>query len=115
MADGDKSTAYSTIGTDEAKRLIDQGTRVIDVRQPDEWQEGHIAQATLLPLNGPVPFDKALQQLALPQDEEVIFVCAGGFRSATASEVATQLGLKKVYNLANGMHGWSGRNYPTTR
>ncbi len=106
---------YTTIGTDEARQMIDAGTRVIDVRLPDEWKRGHIPQATLVPIQGIYSFGKALKDLNLPEDEEVIFVCASGQRSATASEIARVAGLKKVYNLANGMHGWVNRRYPVER
>lgn len=113
-ADEQEAFPYTTIGTDEAKRMIEQGTRVIDVRQLDEWQSGHIAQATLVPINGIYSFGQALKQLDLAENEEVIFVCRSGQRSATACEIALVAGLKKVYNLANGMNGWINRNYPVT-
>jgi rhodanese-related sulfurtransferase len=103
---------YKTIGTDEAKVLIESGVRIIDVRQKNEWDEGHIEQATLVPINGIYQFGKALQDLNLPTDEEVIFVCRSGQRSASASEIALVTGLTKVYNLANGMNGWLNRGYP---
>ena len=94
------------------KTLIEQGTRVIDVRQPEEWRTGHIAEAALVPINGIYEFGKALKELNLPPDEPVIFVCRSGQRSASASEIALVAGLNKVYNLANGMNGWASRNYP---
>ena len=106
---------YITIGTDEAKRMIEAGVRVIDVRQPDEWKRGHIPEAELVPINGIYSFGKALKDLKVPEDEEVIFVCAMGQRSASASEIALVAGLKKVYNLANGMNGWVARRYPIER
>ena len=110
--DENEAFPYQTIGTDDAKKLIEQGVRVIDVRQPEEWQSGHIAEATLVPLNGIYTFGQALKDLNLPADEEVIFVCRSGQRSATASEIALVAGLHKVYNLANGMNGWINRSYP---
>ncbi len=106
---------YTTIGTDEAKKMIESGARVIDVRQQDEWDRGHIPEAELVPLNGIYSFGKALKDLNLPEDEPVIFVCAMGQRSASAAEIALVAGLKKVYNLANGMHGWIARRYPIER
>jgi rhodanese-related sulfurtransferase len=106
---------YTTIGTDDAKRLIEAGAYVIDVRQPDEWFRGHIPEAQLVPLNGIYSFGKALKDLGLPEEEDVIFVCATGQRSASASEIALVAGLKKVYNLANGMNGWVARRYPIER
>ena len=54
---------------------------------------GHIAEAELVPLDGIYIFGKALKDLNLPADEDVIFVCASGQRSAAASEVALLVGL----------------------
>ena len=113
--DEEEAFPYTTIGTDDAKHMIEAGAHVIDVRQPDEWNRGHIPEAELVPLNGIYSFGKALKDLNLPEDEDVIFVCAMGQRSATASEIAMVAGLKKVYNLANGMHGWVARRYPIKR
>ena len=113
--DQDETYPYKTIGTDDAKSMIEAGARVIDVRRPDEWQRGHIPEATLVPLDGIYSYGKALKDLHLPDDEDVIFVCAVGQRSASASEIALVAGLKNVYNLANGMNGWFMRQYPIER
>ena len=113
--DADEALPYTTIGTDQAKHMIEAWERVIDVRQPEEWNRGHIAEATLVPLNGIYSFGKALQDLDLLADLDVIFVCAAGQRSASASEIALLTGLKKVYNLANGMNGWINRHYAIER
>jgi rhodanese-related sulfurtransferase len=113
--DEEEQFPYTTIGTDDAKRMIEAGTRVIDVRQQAEWNRGHIAEAELVPISGIYSFGKALQELHIMPDEEVIFVCAVGQRSAMAAEIASLLGLRKVYNLANGMNGWVNRGYPIER
>ncbi|MBO0782470.1 MAG: rhodanese-like domain-containing protein [Ktedonobacteraceae bacterium] len=114
--DQDEAYPYATIGTDQAKRMIESGAHVVDVRRPEEWNQGHIAQATLVPVEvGIYAFGKALQELQLPAEEDVIFVCASGRRSALASEIALLTGLKRVYNLANGMNGWVDSNYPVER
>src|SRR5438270_8939082 len=113
--DEDEVLPYTTIGTDEAKRMIEAGAHVIDVRQPEEWRRGHIPEAESVPLTGIYSFGKALKDLNLRKDEDFIFVCAMGQRSASASEIALVAGLKKVYNLANGMNGWVARRYPVER
>ena len=113
--DEEEALPYTTIGTDDAKSRIDAGTRIIDVRTPEEWNRGHIAEADLVTISGIYSFGKALKDLNLSPDEDVIFVCASGQRSATASEIASLVGLTKVYNLANGMNGWVGRRYPIER
>lgn len=111
-AEEDEAFPYTTVGTDEAKQMIERGVRVIDVRQLEEWQSGHIAEATLVPINSIYAFGKALKELELPPDEEVLFVCRSGQRSASACEIALVTGLTRVYNLANGMLGWANRGYP---
>jgi rhodanese-related sulfurtransferase len=113
--DEEEAFPYKTIGTEEAKQMIEAGARVIDVRQMDEWNRGHIAEATLVPIEGIYSFGKALKELKLSADEAVIFVCASGQRSASASEIALVAGLNNVYNLANGMNGWMMRHYPVER
>jgi rhodanese-related sulfurtransferase len=111
----DEALPYTTIGTDQAKGMIESGTRVIDVRSPEEWKHGHIAEAELVTIDGVYAFGKGLQDLNLPQDEDVIFVCASGQRSAMAAEIALLVGFKRIYNLASGMYGWVNRGYPIER
>ena len=41
----EEALPYTTIGADDAKRMIEAGAHVVDVRQPDEWDRGHIPQA----------------------------------------------------------------------
>src|ERR1700694_194808 len=106
---------YKTIGTDEAKQMIEAGARVIDVRQVDEWNRGHIAEAALVPIEGIYSFGKALKELHLPAVQAGFFESASGRRSGAASEIALVAGLNNVYNLANGMNGWMMRHYPIER
>jgi Rhodanese-related sulfurtransferase len=108
----DEAFPYTTIGTDDARRMIESGTRIVDVRTPEEWNYGHIAEADLLPIQGIYSFGKALQEQNYPHDEEIIFICGSGQRSASASEIASLLGFTHVYNLAHGMNGWVNRRYP---
>jgi len=79
---------YSTIGTDDARRMIEAGARIIDVRRPDEWNRGHIAEAELSDHRQYLRLGKALKDLNLSPDEDTIFVCASGQRSAMACEIA---------------------------
>src|SRR5450631_3901371 len=87
----DEVLPYATIGTDEAKKMIDAGARVVDVRRPDEWNRGHIAEAELVTIDGIYSFGKTLKEQNFPQGEDVLFICASGQRSAMASEIALLL------------------------
>jgi rhodanese-related sulfurtransferase len=111
----DEALPYTTIGTDEAKQMVDNGSHIIDVRTPEEWNRGHIAEAELVTIGGIYDFGKALQEQNLPKDEDLVLICASGQRSSVASEIASLLGFQKVYNVANGMHGWMNRGYPVER
>ena len=91
--------------------------RVIDVREPAEFNEGHIAGAVNFPrgvlemqlashpavaANG-CAADVALTQLA---SEPLYLICRSGGRSALAAESLQRMGFTEVYSVAGGMQGW---------
>ena len=73
------------------------GAAIIDVREPHEYTSGHVPGATLIPVN-----TVYARRAELPQDKDVIFVCAIGQRSALASEMAAAAGLTRIFNLDGG-------------
>ena len=96
---------FKRIDIEEAKLLMESGkVRVIDVRNPDEWQAGHIPQANHMPL--PQIINNPEASLTGDRDEPHLFVCAVGERSAVACEVAAMLGFKEIYNLSGGTNAW---------
>jgi len=88
----------------DVKAKIDKGDRfvLIDVREPHEWQIGHIPQAKLIPL-GELP--KRINEL--DSADEIIAHCKSGARSAKAVEFLQQSGFKKVRNMKGGILAWS--------
>lgn len=86
--------------TDLAAELA-QGAPLVDVRQPDEFQQSHIAGARLIPL-GEVP-DRTAE---LPTDETVYVVCRSGNRSGRAVEFLRHQGIDAV-NVTGGMIAWA--------
>jgi rhodanese-related sulfurtransferase len=107
------SMPFQNIGPEEAQQLIEQGAQVVDVRQPEEWLTGHIAQAELVPLDGMYLFGRAIA--AYPKDRDLILVCEQGHRSFSAAEIALVAGHTRVYNLVGGMSAWRARKLPVTR
>jgi len=78
---------------------------VIDVREPREFQRGHIPDAQLLPL------PSLLEQMdQVPRDRPVVLVCRGGRRSGRATAVLRQHGHDNVRALQGGMISWEGEN-----
>lgn len=75
--------------------------KLIDVREPLEWDMGHLDGAELIPL-GQVP-----QQLGrLNGDEEIILYCRSGARSGRAKQTLRQAGFERVRNLLGGFERW---------
>ncbi len=83
------------------------GVTVIDVREPHEYEEAHVAGARLIPL-GEVA-DRAAE---VPEGETVYVVCAMGGRSMRAAEHLAGLG-RDVVNVAGGTKGWIESGRPT--
>ena len=84
---------------------------LIDVREPYEWEAGHLDAATHIPL-AQVP-----QRLAdIPKDKEVVMICRSGGRSGRAQEyLMQQHGYTRVKNLIGGMQGWARDVDPKVR
>ena len=93
----------------------EQAYALIDVRQPGEYERGHIPGARLIPL------PELVQTMeALPRDKKMVFYCHSGARSmAAASMVAEEsIGSGDLLNLAGGMLAWDGgvaADYPNVR
>ncbi len=92
------------IGAEQAKSDIDyNGAVLIDVREADELAaDGYIPGSIHLPLK---EVEGKLRELVPDLNTEIIFYCASGKRSQTATEQAVELGYYKVYNLG-GLSDW---------
>ena len=102
---------FKRITAEEAKRLVDQdGAKLIDVREQMEWNQVRIPTATLVPLNALL--SRPTQYL---KEDNIIFYCAEGIRSAVACEMAAAVGFEKLYNLEGGINAWSAKGLPVER
>jgi rhodanese-related sulfurtransferase/transcriptional regulator with XRE-family HTH domain len=96
-----------TIGVPEAAELLSKGVDLVDVREPHEWETGHLPGARLVPL-GTFRANPAAAEVKSP----TLFVCAKGGRSATAAELADKQGLPEVYTLDGGTIAWKAAGKP---
>jgi hydroxyacylglutathione hydrolase len=90
-----------------ASRAVPQ---IVDVREPWEYHQGHIAGAVLIPLG-----QLGMRVQELDASQPVAVVCASGSRSQSAAALLGQKGFPRVYNLYNGMEGWARQGLPITR
>jgi len=85
------------------------GFTLLDVREGDEWEQGHLDKAIFLPRGFlEVKADKTLTDKQQP----VVVYCAGGVRSALAAKTLKDLGYTKVYSMAGGFNEWKNNGFP---
>ena len=95
---------YQQITQEKAKEMMDaQDVIVLDVREQDEFDAGHIAGAVLLPV-GTITKDTAAAVIPEP-DSVVLVYCRSGNRSKTASKALADLGYTDVYEFG-GINTW---------
>jgi len=88
-----------------AERLEDGDLLVLDVRDEDEWEDGHIPGSIHLPY-GELPD----RQGELPRDRTIAAICSGGKRSGLAASILQREGFERVLHVANGGVGTWRRN-----
>ncbi|MGQ1798353.1 rhodanese-like domain-containing protein [Kocuria oceani] len=85
---------------------IPEDARILDVREDDEWEAGHIAGAQHIPL-GQLPERYG----EVPADEDVYVICRSGGRSLRATAYLQQYGFDPV-NVLGGMGAWMDAEKP---
>lgn len=100
----DEREPFYRVDVAEAKGMVgDADVVVVDVREPHEFQGGHLPSATLIPVNSVFA-----RREELPKDKKILFVCAVGQRSALAAEMAAAAGFAadQLYTLDGGTDAW---------
>ena len=104
MPTKDPREPFARITVDEGKEMMSlNSVAVIDVREPSEYNAGHVPSAKLIPVS-----TVFVRRQELPTDKDIIFVCQVGQRSALAAELAAAAGLppEQLYNLDGGTDAW---------
>lgn len=100
-------TPVESIDAVSAKKIIDENAQgsvtILDVRQPQEYENGHIPGASLIPL--PEIKDRIDE---IDQEKPVVVYCAIGGRSRIAAQMLSGKGFSRVYNLSGGIKAWHG-------
>jgi len=101
-----------SIAPNDALALLKQRNNIylLDVRTPQEFQQGRLAGARLIPI------DQIIQRLGeLPKDRPILVYCAVGSRSAQVFSFLARRGYAEVYNLDGGIYAWAAQGYPIVR
>lgn len=102
------STLPPEISVADAAAKRDAGAFILDVRQPEEWNQVHIPGSTLIPLG-----ELEANLSKVPKDQEVVVVCRSGNRSATGRDILQDKGFTQVTSMAGGVTQWQSAGYPT--
>ncbi len=92
----------------DAQARLQQGALLIDVREPNEYDEVHATGAQLMPLS-----DFQNSYASLPTDAEIIMICRSGARSERAGQFLIDQGYGNVSNLTGGTMAWVQDGLPT--
>ena len=92
---------FHRISQSEAYKMMkNQDVAVIDVREPEEYQSGHIPGARLIPLSS-----LASLRCDLPKDQTLLIYCRSGHRSVQAAKQFVKMGYQNVYEFG-GIMTW---------
>ena len=97
--------------TELRERLSQQPTPVlVDVREPWEYAQAHVAEARLIPLG-------ELERRAgeIPRGRPILAICHSGQRSLAAAAYLISLGYPEVANVEGGTAAWIERGFPVAR
>ena len=101
------------VDTTTAEGLVARpGTVILDVREPDEYEQGALVGALHIPRGH---LEAQIEGKVLSKDTPIVAYCAGGVRSAFAAKTLTELGYTDVVSMAGGFGRWKdeGRAWRT--
>jgi len=96
------------VSVPQASTMRAEGAFILDVREPDEWNESHIPNATLIPLG-----ELASRVDELPRDQKIVVVCRSGNRSAQGRDILLSAGFTQVTSMAGGINQWKAAGLET--
>jgi adenylyltransferase/sulfurtransferase len=85
------------------------GYTLIDVREKEEYREGHLAGALSVPRGF---LDMRIEETVPDRDAPLVLYCAGGTRSLLAGRTLMELGYTNVVSMSGGFGGWKGAGHP---
>ena len=107
-----KRNITETSPADAAAKLNSGEAVIVDVRDKDEWDEGHIPGALHMS-RGTIELD--IEEKVPETNAMIICHCGGGGRSALAAESLQKMGYKNVRSMAGGFKAWKAAGLPTTK
>lgn len=102
------------IDSQELKAKLDkkEKIRLLDVREPNEFEAGHIPGAVLVPLSS---FQENYSNFVTDPNEEIILTCRSGARSMRIAQFLESKGFKNLANHEGGILDWAASDFPVIK
>ncbi len=96
------------------KAMLDTDRRfyLVDVREDNEWNAGHLPRAIHL---GKGIIERDVETVIPATDKKVVLYCGGGYRSALAADTLQKMGYQAVFSLAGGWRAWNAAEMPVDK
>ena len=107
-----RARGASAVGTSDAVQLVNGGALVLDVRDPKDYEAGHIIDARSVPA---AELANRAETLKKYKEKPVVVYCESGFASGAAARTLRALGFDKVVTLRGGLQGWRQDNLPLVK
>ncbi|HKY98589.1 MAG TPA: rhodanese-like domain-containing protein [Gemmatimonadaceae bacterium] len=106
----DAKSRVREISVEETLKAVNGGSaRLIDVREDNEWTEGHARGADHL---GKGIIERDIEKTVPDKDAELILYCGGGYRAALAADNLQKMGYTNVASMAGGWRAYVEANAP---
>jgi rhodanese-related sulfurtransferase len=102
-----KSAIPTEISAAQAYKKYQQGAFILDVRSQEEWDQLHIANSILIPLD-----ELQSRMNELPRDRDIVVVCLSGHRSKEGMTLLQQAGFSRASCMTGGLTAWKAAGYP---
>lgn len=107
---GEKLRGYSSVSPSESTQMINRDDALIlDVRESNEYSQGHIINSLHIPLSG---LKTRMKDLEKHKAKKIIVACRSGHRSSQACANLKKEGFEQVFNLSGGVMAWESANLP---
>lgn len=110
---GNRFKGIKEVNSSGALQLINHKNAVVlDVREPSEYESGHVLNSKLIPLG---KLKDRIGELEKYKDHSIVVLCRSGNRSGTACFILGKHGFSQAYNLAGGIQAWKSANLPVEK
>ena len=91
------------VSTNESAQLVDDSCAILDVREPEEFEQGSLPDATHIPRGH---LESQIEQRIPDRDTTILVYCAAGSRSVFAAKTLADLGYTHVVSMEGGFTKW---------